>query len=498
MRDFNKNEMRATSASELATPPRRSRPRRPAPAPEPDETDMSLPPRRGRPAPAPDADATDLDQPPRRPKPEQSLDVEAPDDTQPPRRRRPAPAPEPDGSRYSDQTVRRVRPAPAPAPAPDAAELDQPPQRGRQETERGADDTQAPARRSDPADDDLPPPPLVRAPARPAVGDDNDADPLTHEPIIQKQTGGEAKTPQLATAQPVQEVAPASDKQPATEVESKVTPEVRTGYCKAAESVLIRVNQPDEPFDKLPFSERLEIRKRLDECEKTLIQCRDVWQFGIKAYNEIRYRRLYRAEGYTDFATYCRERLQMDKSTVNRQIAVGEVYSTLASTEANVLPTTERQMRPLLKLRKPEQSQEVWGVKVAKVWEKVVHDAEITKEKITEKSVVAARKQLGFDPPTKEKDQPASDLEKRWQKLEAVLWHEHELCPVERRRELSVRIATLLAEWNDGEKKRQPESDSPASKAIKASAPPAPVPSKVESAPAPDVEEEGRPRVGVS
>src|SRR5260221_7970494 len=42
----------------------------------------------------------------------------------------------------------------------------------------------------------------------------------------------------------------------------------------------------DEPFDKLPYSERLEIRRRLDECETIINQCRNVWLVGLNAYSK--------------------------------------------------------------------------------------------------------------------------------------------------------------------------------------------------------------------
>ena len=67
------------------------------------------------------------------------------------------------------------------------------------------------------------------------------------------------------------------------------------------------------------------------------------------------------AKDYTDFGRYCTERLRMGKSTVNRKIAVGEIFKVLASVEAKVLPSTERQMRPLLALREPDKDPGVWG-----------------------------------------------------------------------------------------------------------------------------------------
>ena len=86
----------------------------------------------------------------------------------------------------------------------------------------------------------------------------------------------------------------------------------------------------------------------------------------------------------------------MGKSTVNRHIAVAEVYKKVASTGAKILPTSERQMRPLLRLRSTNQRD--WSKVVPKVWTKVVEDAEISKIKeITQKHVIRALEQLGFD-----------------------------------------------------------------------------------------------------
>ena len=486
-----------TAASQQPTLPRRSRPepdnldhtprpRRPAPAPEPDEPyldqpgrrarplpaasdldepDFNLPPRRGRPAPTPDAnDDDDLVQPRRRRQHLQSQDVEEPDDTQPPRRR---------------------RPAPAPAPAPDAAELDQPPQRGQQETEPDTDETvisqQFHSKRPEPAPDaDQPPRPERQEPALDPIEDiqspprrlDPDNDDLPPR-VVREPAGppaGAASNPSRAAASPSDEVTP-----------------VRVAAATAAQAGPGNKNRlsrggakcESKEFTALSPDEQQEVRIRLETCKQVIATTMSAGLAFAEALMEIRELRLYRAEGYSDFGKYCREQLNMPKSTVNRQIGEREIYSQLASTGAKILPTSDRQMRPLLSLRQPDQAPEVWGKKVVQVWEKVVHDTGITKEKITEQSVLTARKQLGFDPKPKQEQPPESDLQKRWQKIESVLRHEREFWPVDHQRELSVHIAELLAEWNNSGKKRAPESDSPASEAKKASAPPAPVPAVV-------------------
>ena len=200
--------------------------------------------------------------------------------------------------------------------------------------------------------------------------------------------------------------------------------------------------------DILPIRERLKLRKELLEREQIIRHKRKNWQAGATALMEIRDLRLYRALGFTDFGKYCTESLRVGKSTVNRQIAIGEVFRILASTEAKFLPASERQLRPLLGLRKPKQASEVWGKKVSEVWAKAVKDSEITCKDITEKSVLVARKQLGFDPTPNEKP-PEADLEQRWVKLEALLEHEREFWPVERRRDLRVRIVSVIGGWKD-------------------------------------------------
>lgn len=191
-------------------------------------------------------------------------------------------------------------------------------------------------------------------------------------------------------------------------------------------------------------AELLDLRKQLRKREHIIQQSCDGWKASPVALTEIRDLRLYRAEGFSDFGRYCKERLHLGKSTVNRHISIGEVYNALASAEAKILPKSERQMRPLLNLR--QEAPEAWGNNVRKVWEKTVNDAEITKKPITEKSVIHARKQLGFDPKPKE-PQPELDLESLWKRTEDLLCHEREFWSVEYLPEMCARVIKLMRRW---------------------------------------------------
>ena len=204
-------------------------------------------------------------------------------------------------------------------------------------------------------------------------------------------------------------------------------------------------DEESESFATLSDSEREKLRAQLLKREQIISRSLKSWQAGATALAEIRDLRLHRAAGYTDFGLYCRERLAMGKSTVNRLIAIGEVCNVLASVGAT-LPTSERQVRPLLALRQPEQERAIWGKKVTQVWAKALDDARISRTPITEKKVLAARKQLGFDPPSKE-EPPKFDLEMCWAHLQAQLEHVRELCPVDERRELCVRAVGVICGW---------------------------------------------------
>lgn len=203
------------------------------------------------------------------------------------------------------------------------------------------------------------------------------------------------------------------------------------------------------------------IRAQLRKHERIIERNRFAWQVVATALMEIRDLRLYRAEGFSDFGRDCRERLHLGRSTVNRQITIGEVYKALASTGAKVLPTSERQMRPVLPLRQPNQAPEVWGKKVVEVWAKAVSDSEITKKPLTQRSVARALQELGHDPNPKEAES-RFDLQKYWTHLEDLLCHERELWPVEYRHELVVRIVGLVSGWEAGKGQQAGHSAAPA------------------------------------
>ncbi len=255
------------------------------------------------------------------------------------------------------------------------------------------------------------------------------------------------------------------------------------------------ISEPKE-FGALSPNEQQKLRTRLESCKRTITTNMSAWLAIAEALLEIRNLRLYRVDGYTEFGKYCREQLGIPKSTANRQIGEGEIYNHLASTGAKILPESDRQMRALLCLRKTEQEPEVWGKKVEQVWEKAVLNAKLTPSTITEKSIATARKQLGFDPPTKQPKQPESDLDKRWLKVESVLRNEREFWPSDRWHELCVRIAELLAEWNGSGKKRQSEFDAPAPKVIKVTkATATPASAFAEADPEPDMTSKNRSHV---
>jgi hypothetical protein len=216
-----------------------------------------------------------------------------------------------------------------------------------------------------------------------------------------------------------------------------------------------------DPIEALPPSEQKNLRKELHRCENVIKQTLKAWQEGAKALTRIRDLRLYRAEGFKDFEKYCKQRLNFGKSTINRYIALGEVYALLAPTGA-ILPSTERQMRPLLRLRQAEEEPAVWGKAVKEVWAKVVHDTDILKIPITEKRVQEARSQLGLDPKPEE-GQPEADLEEQWIRLKARLEVERNRWPFEHRRKLRVHIAGLIAGWedDDGDPKRADSLNAP-------------------------------------
>lgn len=101
-----------------------------------------------------------------------------------------------------------------------------------------------------------------------------------------------------------------------------------------------------------------------------------------RALAKIRDERLYRERGLMTFESYCRQRWEMSKTHANRAIAAAAVVSGL--TPIGVIPTSEYQVRPLLKLPESERV-DAWGVAVetapdGKVTAK--HVADVVRQKI--------------------------------------------------------------------------------------------------------------------
>lgn len=71
----------------------------------------------------------------------------------------------------------------------------------------------------------------------------------------------------------------------------------------------------------------------------------------------IRDSRLYR-DGYATFEEYCRARWGMTRQAANRLVAASEVATVLEPTGS--IPTSERQVRPLVSLE-PDEQREAWG-----------------------------------------------------------------------------------------------------------------------------------------
>ncbi|MEI8234766.1 MAG: hypothetical protein WCH57_08780 [Verrucomicrobiota bacterium] len=99
-----------------------------------------------------------------------------------------------------------------------------------------------------------------------------------------------------------------------------------------------------------------------------------------EALMEIRDSKLYRVE-YATFEEYCKTKWGFSKTQANRLVQSAAIVAEL--TPVGVIPTTERQARPLTKLKEPEQQREAWrkavdaspiGQPTAKEVEEAVHE----------------------------------------------------------------------------------------------------------------------------
>ena len=78
---------------------------------------------------------------------------------------------------------------------------------------------------------------------------------------------------------------------------------------------------------------------------------------------EIRGSRLYR-ERYATFEDYCRDRWELSIRYADKLMLTVKTMDVLQNTPMGVLPSNERQVRPLTKLSTPEAQQEAWEMAV--------------------------------------------------------------------------------------------------------------------------------------
>lgn len=110
------------------------------------------------------------------------------------------------------------------------------------------------------------------------------------------------------------------------------------------------------------------------EEQSLLLKCEQTIERGLvnfletgKALLTIRDKKLYRAE-YGDFASYCRKRWNIQRSYAYYLMAATTAVEILSqpieneemSTMVDILPTSERQIRPLQKLKDPDLQRMAW------------------------------------------------------------------------------------------------------------------------------------------
>ena len=116
------------------------------------------------------------------------------------------------------------------------------------------------------------------------------------------------------------------------------------------EIVTVQITQIDELTDE-EQSDRLHLERKVE---------RAFYEAG-RALKELRNRRLYRSTHKT-FDEYCRDRFDYSRRKMDYLIAGSQVVDNLEmrTNGSQILPTSERQVRPLTKLE-PSQQREVWA-----------------------------------------------------------------------------------------------------------------------------------------
>ncbi|MBD6620882.1 hypothetical protein FNW02_35410 [Komarekiella sp. 'clone 1'] len=163
-------------------------------------------------------------------------------------------------------------------------------------------------------------------------------------------------------------------------------PSKRKKAISAVSSNSTRPVNPDNPASVTIDVSAVEIPELSDEeqSDRLLLERkveRAFFEAG-KALMELRDRRLYRSTHKT-FEEYCRDRFGHSRQQSNYLIAAAEVYENLTTIGcqnvvnedlttigSQILPTNERQVRPLTKLE-PQQQQEVWQQAVEQAGGKV-------------------------------------------------------------------------------------------------------------------------------
>lgn len=128
------------------------------------------------------------------------------------------------------------------------------------------------------------------------------------------------------------------------------------------------------------MSEQLTIQEntRLRHCEAVIERSMNsFYEMGV-ALREVRDSRLYK-EDFNSFEEYCEKKWAISKPYAIQTISASNVMDELNQVAMATIPTTERQVRPLTKLKDPELQK--------KVWQEVVFESAQTSEPITAKKV---------------------------------------------------------------------------------------------------------------
>lgn len=139
---------------------------------------------------------------------------------------------------------------------------------------------------------------------------------------------------------------------------------------------------------------------RLAECEAVITQgIRSFYETG-KALQEIRDQRLYKETGHSSFEEYCLNKWKFTKDYANKLVASYSVIKELEASQGennekpntivSTLPTHETQVRPLTKIKDPEER--------LKAWNEVVEKAKEAEKPITAKDVEAVASKYCTEP----------------------------------------------------------------------------------------------------